>query len=292
MSKSQSAKSNEESQYKEAISAIISKFNKSRITRFANSHKLTTEQIHTHNNVPVWFLIKKFKTENNIKTRSFKNLTDDQKQLWLQYYDSHKQLQLLSNDEHNNFHNLNIFDAKNGQWINNANIETNTEPVRQSKETKSSEKSDTQTKPISNNEQTNKSQTNNQPVYELPTVENTVKSVSKLSRRAPIKEITNQNNTAQTNTSEQTSSPKNKQSEMAKQDKPLKTIVQPKNKSSKASHSQEITNTKTIVKTKKPQRLSDTQNVKIKIVRPKTKSSAKQSSSNSASSEALDETHD
>ena len=109
--------------YTEAVTEIVNKFAKSRVTRFVKSHNLTPEQIHIHNEIPVNVLVKQFKTENSIKCRTYKNLSEDMKQKWLQFYDSHKQLKLMSNEEHNNFHKSNVYDSKTNTWNSNTSSE-------------------------------------------------------------------------------------------------------------------------------------------------------------------------
>lgn len=110
--------------FKTHIAPIITKFMKSRQTKFAKSKNVSIENIHAHNQLPIWFLIKQFKSQNNIRSRLFRSLTDEQKIIWFDYYDQHKQLVLMTTAEHEQFHKSHIFDIKSGEWKNiNPSIE-------------------------------------------------------------------------------------------------------------------------------------------------------------------------
>ena len=102
--------------YKEYVTSIILKFKKSRQTRFANANNTTVDYVHVHNQIPVWYLVKLFKTKNNIKSRLFKSLSDEQKASWLAFYDQNKQLALMTVENHKNFHENNMFDVKTATW--------------------------------------------------------------------------------------------------------------------------------------------------------------------------------
>ena len=110
--------------FKTHIAPIVTKFMKSRQTKFAKSKNVSIENIHAHNQLPIWFLIKQFKSQNNIRSRLFRSLTDEQKITWFDYYDQHKQLVLMTTAEHEQFHKSHIFDIKSGEWKNiNPSIE-------------------------------------------------------------------------------------------------------------------------------------------------------------------------
>ena len=110
--------------FKTHITPIITKFMKSRQTKFAKSKNVSIENIHAHNQLPIWFLVKQFKSQNNIRSRLFRSLTDEQKITWFDYYDQHKQLILMTTTEHEQFHKSHIFDVKSGEWKNiNPSIE-------------------------------------------------------------------------------------------------------------------------------------------------------------------------
>ena len=102
--------------FKNHVNPLIVKFKKARQTRFANLNHMNVEDIHVHNDVPIWYLVKLFKTQNNIKSRLFKSLSDEQKANWLAFYDQNKKLVLMSNEKHEIFHKNNIFDIKTGTW--------------------------------------------------------------------------------------------------------------------------------------------------------------------------------
>lgn len=102
--------------YKEFVEPIISKFKKMRQTRFAKSNNVTVDNIHVHNQIPIWYLVKLFKTNYHIKSRLFKSLSDEQKTNWLSFYDQNKILVLMTTESHDNFHKNNIFDIKTGTW--------------------------------------------------------------------------------------------------------------------------------------------------------------------------------
>lgn len=105
-------------EFKNSVSSIIEKYKHSRATRFAKSNSVSNDEVYAHNQIPVWFLVKRFKTQNNIKSRLFKSLTDEQKQSWLKFYDENKHLTLMTNEKHKEFHDSNIFDMKTGTWKN------------------------------------------------------------------------------------------------------------------------------------------------------------------------------
>lgn len=106
--------------YTEAVTDIINKFAKSRITRYAKSHNSTPDAVHVHNDIPINILVKQFKAENGIRCRTYKNLSDDMKAKWVQFYDAHKQLKMMTNAEHELFHKSNAYDVKGNMWINDA----------------------------------------------------------------------------------------------------------------------------------------------------------------------------
>lgn len=102
--------------YKEFVEPIISKFKKMRQTRFAKTNNVTIDNIHVHNQIPIWYLVKSFKTKYHIKSRLFKSLSNEQKANWLSFYDQNKTLVLMTTENHDNFHKNNVFDIKIGTW--------------------------------------------------------------------------------------------------------------------------------------------------------------------------------
>lgn len=105
-------------EFKNFVSPCIEKFRRSRATRFAKSNGVPTDEVHVHNQVPIWFLLKRFKSQYSIRSRLFKSLSEEQKQSWLSFYDENKQLILMTNEKHKQFHDANLFDAKSGEWKN------------------------------------------------------------------------------------------------------------------------------------------------------------------------------
>lgn len=105
--------------YKLAVEHIIEKFRKPRQTKFANSRKCTISDVHIHNHKPIWFLVKKFKEQNSIKTRVFKSLTPEQQTIWITFYDQNKDLKIMTNEQHTQFHNSYTFNIKTETWIEN-----------------------------------------------------------------------------------------------------------------------------------------------------------------------------
>ena len=102
--------------FKNHINPLIIKFKRARQTRFANANHVNIEDVHVHNQIPVWYLVKLFKSQNNIKSRLFKSLSEEQKNNWLTFYDQNKKLVLTTNENHELFHKNNIFDTKTETW--------------------------------------------------------------------------------------------------------------------------------------------------------------------------------
>lgn len=103
--------------FKESVVTIIDKFKRSRQTRFANSNKCDVNSIHVHNDKPIPYLVKQFKDSNSIKSRVYKSLTPDQQSAWLSYYDSNKQLRIMTDEQHRQFHDTHKFDVKTGMFV-------------------------------------------------------------------------------------------------------------------------------------------------------------------------------
>lgn len=103
--------------FRESVTSIIDKFKRARQTRFANSNHCDITSIHVHNDKPIAYLVKQFKDSNSIKSRVYKSLTPDQQSAWLSYYDSNKQLRMMTEDQHRQFHDTHKFDVKSGTFI-------------------------------------------------------------------------------------------------------------------------------------------------------------------------------
>lgn len=104
------------SDFREAIQPIIDRFQRMRQTRFAKSNNINVDQIHIHNRIPIWHLVKMFKHEYQLRSKLFKSLSDDMKHKWVEYYDRNKDLIIMTNDEHRRFHDVNVFDQKANKW--------------------------------------------------------------------------------------------------------------------------------------------------------------------------------
>ena len=102
--------------FKISVQPIIEKFIKRRQTKFANTHNCKVEDVHVHNQIPIWFLVKKFKEQYGIKSRVFKSLTPEQQGNWVAFYDQHKDLKIMTNEEHTAFHTSHSFNVKNESW--------------------------------------------------------------------------------------------------------------------------------------------------------------------------------
>lgn len=99
-----------------SVNSIITNYAKRRLTKFANAHKCNAEDVHVHNNKPIWYLMKKYKEQNAIKSRLFKSLSTEQQAAWIAFYDANKELKIMTTEEHNQFHNTHTFNPKTEQW--------------------------------------------------------------------------------------------------------------------------------------------------------------------------------
>ena len=103
--------------FRQSVAHIIEAFIKRRQTKFANTHHCTVADVHVHNAKPIWFLVKKFKEQNGIKSRVFKSLTAEQQTEWVKFYDANKDLKVMTNDEHKQFHDGHTFNVKTESWV-------------------------------------------------------------------------------------------------------------------------------------------------------------------------------
>lgn len=110
-------RSSEAEEYKNAVNDVVEKFKRSRIKRFVTKNGCAESDVHLHNERPIWYLVKAFKASNNLKTRTYKNITEGQKESWHQYYIDNMKLVLMTDEQHKEFHNTHEFDAKNNVWI-------------------------------------------------------------------------------------------------------------------------------------------------------------------------------
>lgn len=86
------------SSFEEATETIKSNYAKRRVGLFAKKNNVEISDVEVIDEVPVMELEKNFKKNNGIRTRLYKNLSADQQQAWLSYYDDHKQLSLRVKD--------------------------------------------------------------------------------------------------------------------------------------------------------------------------------------------------
>ena len=80
------------------VEPILNEYLRKRKTRYANSHNVSIESVKVVNTISISDLFSKWKKENNIKTKLFKNLSEEQKNMWIQYFDTNKTLMLISNE--------------------------------------------------------------------------------------------------------------------------------------------------------------------------------------------------
>lgn len=78
----------------DAVLPILQTYLKPRRTRFATKNKVNPGSIDVVNEPPISELFKTWKRENQIRTRIYKNLTLEQQQAWVAYFDEHKSLTL------------------------------------------------------------------------------------------------------------------------------------------------------------------------------------------------------
>lgn len=102
--------------YRLAIKPLIISFGRNRITKYAKSHGCNNTNVHVHNQLPVSIIVNDFRTINKIKVKKFDKLSKEQQSDWITYYNNNKILQLMTNEEHDEFHKNNEFDIKTRQW--------------------------------------------------------------------------------------------------------------------------------------------------------------------------------
>ena len=102
--------------WRESIQPCIEKWKKSRLTRYIKKMGINAKDVHVHNNLPLNVLVKEFKHSNGVKNRSFDKLTEENKKTWLEYYDTHKNLIMMTREEHEEFHERNGFNEATKEW--------------------------------------------------------------------------------------------------------------------------------------------------------------------------------
>jgi len=86
--------------FTEAVEPIMYQFAKRRISAFAKRNKVSIDDVEVVNEIPIEQLEKEFKRSNNIKTRLYKNMNEEQQKAWEIYYNDHKQLSLRVKESH------------------------------------------------------------------------------------------------------------------------------------------------------------------------------------------------
>ena len=192
--------------FRESIANVIDKFKRSRQTRFANSNKCDVNSIHVHNDKPIPYLVKQFKDANSIKSRVYKSLTPDQQSAWLSYYDSNKQLRIMTDEQHRQFHDTHKFDVKSGTFIESVTT-TQVDSHTQSSITPTNVKSKQSVKSDVNSDVnvTKSSSKKSCKVVDKPTVESVDKSAVKTKRSTTKSNIHDSDNNSDDNDDEPTS---------------------------------------------------------------------------------------
>ena len=80
--------------FEEAIEPVKQQFMRRRVAAFARKHEVENNDVEVVDNTDVSFMEKEFKRNNNIKTRLYKNMTEEQQKAWVIYYNDHKDLSL------------------------------------------------------------------------------------------------------------------------------------------------------------------------------------------------------
>ena len=80
--------------FKDATNEIKSQFAKRRISAFAKRNNVNNDEVEVVDDEPIEVLEKEFKRSCGIRTRLYKNLTEEQQKAWLLYYNDHKKLSL------------------------------------------------------------------------------------------------------------------------------------------------------------------------------------------------------
>lgn len=101
--------------FKDATNEIKSHFAKRRISTFAKRNNVSIDEIEVIDDEPIETLEKEFKRSCGIRTRLYKNLTEEQQKAWLSYYNDHKKLSLKVKEKQNNETVLN--DDSNNEMI-------------------------------------------------------------------------------------------------------------------------------------------------------------------------------
>lgn len=88
--------------FKDATNEIKSQFAKRRISAFAKRNNVSNDEVEVVDDEPIEALEREFKRSCGIRTRLYKNLTEEQQKAWLLYYNDHKKLSLKVKVKQNN----------------------------------------------------------------------------------------------------------------------------------------------------------------------------------------------
>ena len=80
--------------FEEAIEPVKQQFMRRRVAAFARKHEVESNDVEVVDNANISIMEKEFKRNNNIKTRLYKNMTEEQQKAWVIYYNDHKDLSL------------------------------------------------------------------------------------------------------------------------------------------------------------------------------------------------------
>lgn len=80
--------------FADSVQPIMNQYARRRISAFAKRHGVSNDDVEVVNDIPIEQLEKDFKRNNNIKTRLYKNMNEEQQKAWELYYNDHKKLSL------------------------------------------------------------------------------------------------------------------------------------------------------------------------------------------------------
>ena len=78
------------------LQPIFDSYLRSRKTKFAKSNNIDPNNVIVINDKPIDEMFSKWKKENHIRTRIFKNLSSEQQNNWVEYFNINKSLSLTT----------------------------------------------------------------------------------------------------------------------------------------------------------------------------------------------------
>ena len=78
----------------DAVLPVKQQYMRRRVSAFARKNNVTNDDVEVIDEMDLSSMEKEFKRNNGIKVRLYKNMTEEQKQAWVLYYNDHKQLSL------------------------------------------------------------------------------------------------------------------------------------------------------------------------------------------------------